>query len=119
MGKRNDETDTPRDEGWGTGRVIPYHVLEAKLDTFGREVVERVRRSNRELLQSYQSIKPLMSVDDVAKTLGVSPRTVEKIIQSGKIDPLWVGGQRRFHPDAIDAYLRHSCDRRRPAGSSR
>lgn len=116
MNGPNEANGHRMDEVTRVGRVVPDHVLEAKLDAFGRDVVERVRRSNRELLQAFQSIKPLMSVEDVARTLKVSPRTVEKVIQSGELEPLWIGGQRRFHPDAIDAYLRHSCNRRRPAG---
>jgi len=50
--------------------------------------------------------KPLLSVNNLAKTLNVSKRTVEKIIADGEIRPIWIRGQRRFHPETVDAYIR-------------
>ncbi|MBT8402097.1 MAG: helix-turn-helix domain-containing protein [Rhodothermia bacterium] len=71
-----------------------------------QEIRQIVREENRVLLERYAELRQLMSVADVAKTLAVSVRTVETIIRNGELRPLWVRGQRRFHPDSIDAYLR-------------
>ena len=96
------------------GEAEPPDVLSARLETFKAEltqhIVEHVRALNSQLLHEHTTMKPLMSVDDVAKTLNVSPRTVEKLIGLGKLKPLWVKGQRRFHPDAVTAYLR-TCEK--------
>ena len=74
------------------------------------ELAEVVESQNEQLLQRHTTLKPLLSVKDVARTLQVSERTVETLIGVGHLRPLWVQGQRRFHPDAVDAYLR-SCER--------
>lgn len=90
--------------------AIPPDVLDAKLedlkDQLTAQVVDRVRAANEQLLQQHAALKPLMSVADVATSLKVGSRTVEKLIAQGKIRPLWIKGQRRFHPDAISKYLR-------------
>ncbi|MCS4200688.1 hypothetical protein [Salinibacter ruber] len=36
----------------------------------------------------------------------MSKRTVERVIDHGRLNPLWIGGQRRFAPDAVRAYVR-------------
>ena len=71
-----------------------------------RELAEIIAMQNERLLQQHTSLKPLMSVKEVARTLGVSERTVETLVAGGKLRPLWIKGQRRFHPDAIDAFIR-------------
>ena len=94
--------------------AVPPDVLDARLvafrDHLTEHVVEQVRALNEQLLREYSAMKPLLDVADVARTLGVSPRTVEKLIGLGKLKPLWVKGQRRFHPDAVTAYLR-TCEK--------
>jgi excisionase family DNA binding protein len=42
----------------------------------------------------------------VADYLNVSKRTVERIIDRGRLNPLWIGEQRRFDPEAVRAYVR-------------
>lgn len=54
---------------------------------------------------------PLWTIKDVATRLNVSKRTVETIIDEGKITPTWVRGQRRFEPEVVEAYLRRNVDR--------
>jgi excisionase family DNA binding protein len=53
-----------------------------------------------------QRPSPLWTVQDLAAYLNVSPRTVETLIADGAFRPIWVGRQRRFQPQAIEAYLR-------------
>lgn len=48
----------------------------------------------------------LLTRKDVAHMLGVSTRTLSRIVAAGSLRPLRVGRQVRFHPDALDAYLR-------------
>lgn len=50
----------------------------------------------------------LWTIGDVATRLNVSNRTVENIIDDGKLTPIWIRGQRRFEPEAIEAYLRRN-----------
>lgn len=75
-------------------------------ESFFQRMSQLIREENAELLEEHLSMKPLLSVEDLAKTLGVSKRTVETIIEEGELSPIWVRGQRRFHPDSVDAYLR-------------
>jgi len=46
------------------------------------------------------------SPEQVANYLSVSKRTVERIIDAGMLNPLWIRSQRRFKPEAIRAYVR-------------
>ena len=82
--------------------------IEALRADLRRELSEIIEEQNERLLRKHTALKPLMSVKDVARTLGVSERTLETIINSGKLQPLWIKGQRRFHPDTVDAFMRAS-----------
>ena len=95
--------------------------LAAQIETFRRELAEIVEVQNGQLLRRYAALKPLMHVKDVARTLGVSERTVETLIATGNLQPLWIKGQRRFHPGAVDAFIcaserksRHRGRRKQP-----
>lgn len=70
------------------------------------DIREIIREENRALLERYAAMRPLLTLSDLARTLRLSERTTENRIKDGDIRPLWVGGVRRFHPDAVDAYLR-------------
>ena len=112
--------DKPNEESPGInhGEAVPPDVLAARVATLLRpelaaQIAETVHGLYELLLIEHAAQKQLLSVNDLAKTLNVSRRTVENIIAAGKIRPLWIEGQRRFHPDMVDAYLRN-CDRRPP-----
>ena len=46
------------------------------------------------------------SPQQVADYLSVSKRTVERMIDAGSLNPLWIRSQRRFKPEAVRAYVR-------------
>ena len=69
----------------------------------------------REELAAASEPDPLLDVGGVARRLSVSVRTVEKIIASGDLAPIWVEGSRRFDREAVEAYIR----RRVRAGRAR
>ena len=108
----------PKDEapGYTThSEAVPPDVLAARVATLLRpelaaQIGETVRGLYELLLAEHAAQKQLLSVADLAKTLNVSRRTVETIIAAGKIRPLWIQGQRRFHPDVVTAYLR-TCEK--------
>ncbi len=52
----------------------------------------------------------LWDKEDVATRLNICERTVEKIIDDGELTPIWVREQRRFEPEAVEAYLRRNVD---------
>lgn len=66
----------------------------------------RVRRILRDELQRQAEPAPLWDVATVARRLGVSDRSVEKIIACGELRPLWIGGVRRFDPRTVEAYIK-------------
>ncbi len=108
----------PKEESPGNlnthSEAVPPDVLTAKLEALKadlkNELGDAFRLQAQLLLDEYTGLKPLLDVADVAKTLNVSPRTVEKIIGLGKLRPLWIKGQRRFHPDVVMAYLQ-TCEK--------
>ena len=47
---------------------------------------------------------PLLTTNDVAEILGVTPRTVRRLVSSGQLRPIYVGRLPRFTEDEIQAY---------------
>ncbi|WP_431978671.1 helix-turn-helix domain-containing protein [Salinibacter sp.] len=73
-----------------------------------RKLEKRVAQLEKRLEEEKSSPEGLLTVKEVADYLSVSKRTVERIIDRGRLNPLWVGGQRRFEPEGIRSYLRNS-----------
>lgn len=92
--------------------ALAQQVVSLLQPALEEHINQAIDHQNRQLLEEHRSMKPLLCVGDVARTLQVSMRTVETLIASGKLRPLWIRGVRRFHPDAISAYLR-SCEKKR------
>jgi excisionase family DNA binding protein len=65
-----------------------------------------IREEQERLLGQERPVKPLLSLDDLANTLGVSKRTAQRIVDDGEIDPIWIRSQKRFRPEAVRSYLR-------------
>lgn len=86
-------------------QLLPSWVIALMAWTLTR-VAEIIREENAKLLSEHRQMQPLMSLTEVAEVLGVSKRTVEDIISSGNLEPIWVRGQRRFHPQSVAAYMR-------------
>lgn len=55
-----------------------------------------------------RTTRPYLDIKEVAWMLKVSKRKVEQLVTAGDLVPCWVGGQRRFHRDAVDAYMHRS-----------
>lgn len=55
-----------------------------------------------------EASEPLMKLDEVARYLSVSRRSVEQIIADGELVPLYVRKSRRFTRAAVEAYLRRT-----------
>jgi excisionase family DNA binding protein len=53
----------------------------------------------------------LLSTNDVAEILGVSPRTIRRLIASGQLRPVYVGRLPRFTAAEIQAYCSASFRR--------
>jgi predicted DNA-binding transcriptional regulator AlpA len=97
--------------------VDPPGVLQARLQALEERITERVlegiRKENRRLIEEQKTLKPLLSIKDVAETLSKSKRWCETALRAGELPaPLWIGGTRRWHPDTLDAYIRRSAGRR-------
>lgn len=60
----------------------------------------------------------LMTFNDAAAWLAVSPRTLETIVAEGDLAPILVRGQRRFTRDQLHAYI-HRAARAPKTGSRR
>ncbi|MFB6230473.1 MAG: helix-turn-helix domain-containing protein [Salinibacter sp.] len=69
-------------------------------------LIQAFREENKKLLEEHRKMEALLSIEEVADILGVSKRTVEDIVAAERLKPIWVKGQRRFHPDTVDAYQR-------------
>lgn len=98
-------------------KADPPGVLQARLQALEERITERVlegiRKENRRLIEEQKTLKRLLSIEDVAETLSKSKRWCETALREGELPaPLWIGGTRRWHPDALDAYIRRSAERR-------
>ncbi len=52
-----------------------------------------------------EAVQPLLSKRDVAVYLGVSERTVDRLVAAGGLLAYRVGGHRRFRLHEVDAYV--------------
>ncbi len=82
--------------------VLKY--LIEYLEYYKRDLVVALRNEVQDHLAG-ATVEPLLSVKDVADILNVSVRTVEDIIVCGELRPIWIGGQRRFRPEQVRAFL--------------
>jgi excisionase family DNA binding protein len=48
--------------------------------------------------------RALLTVEDAARYLNISRRTLERLIARGDLQPLRAGARRRFRVEDIDAY---------------
>ena len=84
-------------------RALPQ-IVEGVETAMERKIADLLNRYTQHL----QETRVLPDIPDIARTLGISVRTVEKLVADGELPVLWIRGQRRVHPDALDAYLRRS-----------
>lgn len=54
----------------------------------------------------------LLTIDDVARLLNVSRRTVENLVADGELVPLRIRGARRFTPEMVDVFLRTTAGKK-------
>jgi len=50
-------------------------------------------------------LEPLLTVDDVAKVLRLSLRTIRRLIAEGKLPVVRIGRAIRIRPQAVEAFL--------------
>lgn len=49
----------------------------------------------------------VLSLEEVAKLLGVSERTIRREVKAGKLRAFRVGSQLRFRPESVDEYMKN------------
>lgn len=77
-----------------------------ELEQRTRDLENQVETLRRRLEEAEDSPESRWTPQQVADYLNVSKRTVERIIDRGCLNPLWIGEQRRFDPEAVRAYVR-------------
>lgn len=81
----------------------------SELEAFAFEIAAR---AVTKALKDYTKMKPLMTERDVMRTLAVKSRQTFISKHQPHIPPLWLEGSKRWHPDAVDAYIRSLKQRR-------
>jgi excisionase family DNA binding protein len=71
-----------------------------------RELELRVAELEKRLEERQLIPEGLLSPEQVKEYLGVSDRTVDRLVDRGFLSPIWIGGQRRFELEAVRGYLR-------------
>lgn len=51
---------------------------------------------------------PLLTIQDVARKLSVSVRTVENLIAGGDLEPIWIRRSRRFTSSQLRHFVKHN-----------
>lgn len=118
-----DTLNLPDPDGSGQGGRAPSNEpltlspsAERHLLSLVRELTERVARCFDALAAREAEPQPLLTKQDVADRLLISPRTVETLMAEGKLTPIKVRGQIRFTPEAVDAYVRSAASRKTGRG---
>lgn len=102
------------------GEAGPPETLAARIaPEIAAQVAACILPALRSEMQKAAAPDPLLSIEEVAAWLAVSPRTAEKLVAAGKLSPLWIGGQRRFTRPGVEAYLRSTEARRTTARKRR
>ena len=105
-------------------RLTPARLIRRLLRLLDRVVRDAVREAVRAELSAVgegraPSPGQLLTLAEVATALGVSKRTVERIVRRGELGTVQAGSARRVHPAALDAYLRSMARSGTPGGSTR
>jgi excisionase family DNA binding protein len=69
------------------------------------------------LRQSTDALEPLLSVDDVARVLGVSESGIYRLVRAGDLPRVKVGSRTLFEPAAIRVFIAHRRDTARSAAT--
>lgn len=79
--------------------VIAYieHLVDARVE-------DRLRTMGEE---------PLWDIKEVAAYLNVSKRLCETLCATAELQPIWIGGVRRFLPEAVRDFVRNSAKKGR------
>lgn len=81
------------------------------------QIVEVVLSRLSDRLPAPGAAKPdapaLLDVQEAADLLRISKRKLETIIAGGSLPVLWIGGQRRIHPDTLTAFQRKCASKPR------
>jgi excisionase family DNA binding protein len=80
-----------------------------ELEQRTRNLEGQVETLRQRLEEAEGSPESRWTPEQVADYLNISERTLDRIIDRGHLNPLWVGKQRRFTPEAIEAYIREHC----------
>ena len=73
-----------------------------------------VAMTSQKLAPDADALSPLLSVNAVAKVLGISRPTVYALIRRGDLVPIRVGERLRFEPADVRAYLELHREERAP-----
>jgi excisionase family DNA binding protein len=57
-----------------------------------------------------KGLEPLLSIDDVARLLRVSESSVYRLVRSGELPRVKVGGRTLFEPRAVRNFIAHCRD---------
>lgn len=91
----------------------PPDALAAKVEALRtcleEELPQLVRQAVRKELAAGADPEALLTKEDVAGRLNVSPRTVDTLTAAGEIRKIKVRGCVRFHPKAVEAYIRRNA----------
>lgn len=71
----------------------------------GANLAEMDPTEGAQVPSTSQPLRPLLSVKSACEILAVSRNTVYKLVRSGDLPGVRVGGDWRFQPDAIEAYI--------------
>lgn len=72
-----------------------------------RDELSEVRDDIREL-RTERDPESLLTREEAAERLRISTRTLDDMAAEGEIQPIRVRGRVLYHPDALDAYIRHA-----------
>jgi excisionase family DNA binding protein len=55
----------------------------------------------------YAGLRPVLSVDEAARVLGIERATLYRLLRAGELESVRVGKRQKFRPEEIERYLAH------------
>jgi excisionase family DNA binding protein len=67
--------------------------------------------SHRDAISDDVPVRPLLSLNEVARVLGINRSTMYSLLRTGELEAIRVGKRKKFRPEHLEAFLERGRER--------